>query len=153
MDADEFPDQEKFTRFGETLGLLDDNFNYVPGSVNVSINIDLFEELEAAEGKDRDYWLFMTAVTILHELVHYGEFVNNIKERSKEAGSDFEREAYGKIINTSSGSYKEVLDKWIQRHGLPPLEYFYKAPESNDPPKQRQKKKPDADKRRKKTTG
>ena len=134
--------------------------NYLPGSAHVSINIDLFEELERAEGKDRDYWLFMTAVTILHELVHYGELQNNIKDGSKEGGSDFERKAYGQIINTRTGSNKSVLDNWMKRTGQLPLDYFYinngsnsNGSNSNGSQKHKQKKKPNADREAAKRSG
>ena len=81
-----------------------------------------------------------TAVTILHELVHYGELENNIKDGSKEGGNDFERKAYGQIINTRTGSYKSVINN---------------GSNSNDSQKQKQKqkKKPDADAEAKKRSG
>ena len=85
----------------------------VPGDVSISINIDLFEALEKAEGKDRDYLLFLTAVTILHEYVHYGYIENKVQNDAVEEGYDFERDAYGKVIDRKN--HREVLDKWLEK--------------------------------------
>lgn len=55
-------------------------------------------ELENAKGKDRDYMLFLVAVTILHESVHYRNFNNGLVEGG-ETGNDFGKDVYGKVIN------------------------------------------------------
>ena len=154
---------EKFAVLGQTMGLLDGDLNYLPGSAHTSINIDLFEALEVAEGKDRDYLLFMTAVTILHELVHYGVLENNLTTESDEEGNAFEMEAYGKVIKMSNGTHKEVLDKWLQRKGRNSgssgsIElYFYNsgsvAANSNNNSSTRKRKKEDADKKAAKRSG
>jgi RHS repeat-associated protein len=81
----------------------------------LAINIDYVAELEKATGKDRDYMLFFVAVTILHESVHFGWHVNKLTTMSEE-GEDFEKEAYGKVIRISTGTHKEVLDKWLQNN-------------------------------------
>jgi hypothetical protein len=89
---------------------VDGKLRYVPGSAQININIDLFEDLEAATGKDRDYMLFITAVTILHELVHYGYNVNELTTDTKEEGNDFEKEVYGEVVKLNN--YKRIMDKW-----------------------------------------
>ena len=86
----------------------------IPGDISLSVNIDLFEALEKAEGKDKDYLLFLTAVTILHEFVHYGYIENRLDNDAIEEGYDFEREVYGQVINRSN--YKQALDDWLKKH-------------------------------------
>ena len=84
----------------------------VPGNTSIVINMDLFESLEQAEGRDIDYALFLLAVTILHEYVHSGYIDNQIMNDALEEGYDFEREAYGQVM--SSDVYKQVVDDWLK---------------------------------------
>jgi len=82
------------------------------GGPSLLINVDLLAELEQAQGRDRDYMLFLVAVTILHESVHYGYFRNGLTDEGEE-GNDFERDAYGEIINKKS--YKRIMDNWLNQ--------------------------------------
>jgi RHS repeat-associated protein len=123
------------------------------------ININMFEELEKAEVKDKEYWLFLIAVTILHESVHYGYNENSLKTRTKEEGEDFEKDAYGKVIKMDN--YRQVLDQWKGRqsggsNGLSDLMYLMSQGGnggSNNNSTDRKKKKPDADKQAAKRSG
>lgn len=47
---------------------------------SMDIDVDLIENLENATGRDRDYLLFLTAVTILHKLVHIGDRDNEVTD-------------------------------------------------------------------------
>jgi hypothetical protein len=130
------------------------------------INIDLFEALEKAEGKDRDYWLFLIAVTILHETVHYGYIQNGLTTETEEEGNDFEMDAYGEIIKERTGSYKRVMDEWLKRQETrrsssssnsgTGIEIFWIPninSNTNTTSGNSKKKKPDADKEAKKRSG
>lgn len=77
------------------------------------INMELFEELEKAEGRDRDYWLFLIAVTILHETVHYGYIQNGLTTETLEEGNDFEKNAYGEVVKMKN--YKRIMDQWLEK--------------------------------------
>jgi RHS repeat-associated protein len=154
---------DKFSELGKTLGLMDGNYNYIPGSAYITINEDLFEDLEVAKGKDRDYLLFVTAVTILHELVHYGYLENNLKTQTDEEGNDFEKDAYGKVIRMSTGTHKEVFNNWQKRNGpgnggsSGSIDlYFYNSSGSTNSgggSSNKKKKKPDADREASKRSG
>jgi RHS repeat-associated protein len=126
------------------------------------ININMFEELEKAEVKDKEYWLFLIAVTILHESVHYGYNENSLKTKTREEGEDFEKDAYGKVIKMDN--YRQVLDQWKTRqsggsNGLSDLMYLMMSQGSNsgsgnsNSSNGRKKKKPDADKEAAKRSG
>ncbi len=86
----------------------------VKGATYMGINVDLVEELQSAKGMDRDYLLFLTAVTILHEYVHNG-YVENELTAEGEEGNNFERKAYGEVVRYSTGNYKTILDQWLNR--------------------------------------
>jgi|GEM_PF-968455 len=82
----------------------------------LNIDVDLVEALENAKGRDRDYLLFLVAVTILHEYTHYGDDQDGIDYKGKigegEEGNAFEIEAYGKFI--SKPEAEKLIDKYIQ---------------------------------------
>ena len=86
----------------------------VPGDISLAVDMDLFEALEKAEGADRDQILFLTAVTILHEFVHYGYIDNELDNGAIEEGYDFERDVYGQVINRSSS--KKVIRDWLKKY-------------------------------------
>jgi RHS repeat-associated protein len=127
----------------------------------LKINIDLFEALEKAEGKDRDYWLFLIAVTILHETVHYGYIQNGLTTETEEEGNDFEMDVYGELIKERTGSHKRVMDEWLKRQEIrrsssssgPGLEFFWIPSNTSTTTSRKSKKEPDADRKSSKRSG
>jgi len=150
---------EKLSILGETNALMNGYGEHIPGTAIIGINIDLFEGLEAANGRDRDYWLFLAAVTILHEFVHYGYLENKVMTKTEEEGEDFEKDAYGKIIKMDrkddhgnvikKGNFKEVLDQWL----LLQNNDGGSSNSNSSNSKRKGKKEGDADKKRAKESG
>ena len=76
------------------------------GSEELRIDADLVNLLEYSDENLADVYLFLTGVTILHELTHYGvdktgygySDINTLK--AAEHGNFFEKSAYGEIINS-----------------------------------------------------
>ena len=80
---------------GDRYGYFDPNKN----SETLNIDEEIVKELESAEGFDADIYLFLTAVTILHESAHYGDdLAGNPEGNKREDGNEFEKRAYGKVI-------------------------------------------------------
>lgn len=86
------------------------------GSSTLNIDVDLVNALEKAKGKDRDYLLFLVAVTILHEYVHYGDDQDGVDYTgavgSGEEGNAFEIMAYGKVIGKKES--KDLINKYLE---------------------------------------
>jgi RHS repeat-associated protein len=81
-------------------------------STIIDLDVDLVEKLENAKGRDVDYYLFVVASTILHELTHYGEDRgDNVKG---EEGELFEIDAYGGKVKDKSDA-KPLIDNWLKR--------------------------------------
>ena len=55
---------------------------------------------------------FALAVTVLHEIVHYGRFVNGLDNQKYEYGHGFERDAFGGIINDNN-----LFNNSLNKHG------------------------------------
>ncbi|MEO5976049.1 MAG: RHS repeat-associated core domain-containing protein [Chryseolinea sp.] len=81
--------------------------------LGVGIDIDWVKKLETAEGKERDQFLFLIAVTILHETTHWGFDLNELEKSAAEEGILFERKAYGKTVTTDN--FRQVFDQNQQR--------------------------------------
>jgi RHS repeat-associated protein len=149
---------ERLSILGETMALITPDGSYSPGTAFIMINEDLLADLESAQGRDKDYMLFITAVTILHELVHFGNFENNVNTNSDEKGNDFENYAYGAVIRISTGTHKQVFDNWstrkAQSSGGGQAYYVNNASGSNsDEESPKKNEKPDADKEAAKRSG
>ena len=76
------------------------------------------EEFEKATGMDREAWLFLIGVTILHEFVHHGEYINKILRKDEngvaiERGDLFEKAAYGAQIGGFDAA-KYYINEWIE---------------------------------------
>jgi len=89
----------------------------VSKSTILDIDVDLIDKLENAKGRDKDYYLFLVASTILHELVHYGE--DRGEDKLGEEGDLFESDAYfngnkKKRLKTKDDA-KKLLDAWIKK--------------------------------------
>lgn len=103
-------DVKQLDRYKNAAGL------YPGGGSLFYIDTDLIEAVEKAEGKDRDYWLFIAAVTILHEFVHYGASINGLDySASFEEGEAFEIEVYGKKVSLKDDAHKKILKKWEEK--------------------------------------
>ena len=82
------------------------------GSNELILDVDMVNLLENSDKNTSDVYLFMVAVTILHELTHYGvdksglDYWDVSTLRAAEHGEFFERAAYGKEIQ----SYKAAID-------------------------------------------
>ncbi len=67
------------------------------------LDIDFVNRLENEEFPDQafeDAYLFFLSVTILHEYVHYGDYLNgNNYQYPQEEGNMFETRVYGEDIN------------------------------------------------------
>ena len=78
---------------------------FTPKSNSKTLNIDeeTVKKLEDAKGFDADIYLFLVAVTILHESSHYGDdLAGNPEGPDREDGNEFEKRAYGKVIDESN---------------------------------------------------
>jgi len=86
------------------------------GSSTLNVDVDLVNALEKAKGKDRDYLLFLVAVTILHEYVHYGDDQDGVDYTgalgSGEEGNAFELKTYGKVIGKEES--KDLIKKYLE---------------------------------------
>ena len=86
------------------------------GSNTLNIDVDLVDALEKAKGRDRDYILFLVAVTILHEYVHYGDDQDGKDYTGAlglgEEGNAFEITAYGKVIGEKEA--KRLINKYLE---------------------------------------
>lgn len=151
--------------FGPGLKTLGATGGTKDNPADLLINIDLFEALKKAEGKDRDYWLFLIAVTILHETVHHGYIINELTTETEEEGNDFEMDVYGELIKERTGSHKRVMDEWLKRQEIrrsssssgPGLEFFWipsnTSSNTSTTTSRKSKKEPDADRKSSKRSG
>jgi RHS repeat-associated protein len=94
---------------------------YAPGSGSkeIHINQDYVEMLEKMPaGKERDALLFLIAITIMHETVHYGDDQDGKDYTGAvgagEEGNAFEIKAYGKVVNKIDEAKKLIAD-WQKR--------------------------------------
>lgn len=94
---------------------------YTPGvgSKEIHLNQDYVEMLEKMpSGKERDALLFLIAITIMHETVHYGDDQDGIDytgaKGAGEEGNAFEITAYGKVVNKVAEAKKLIAD-WQKR--------------------------------------
>ena len=75
---------------------------FSPGikSNELRINIALVTDFENGKGRRiaRAGNIYLIGVTLLHELVHWGDDQNGI-DRAGEEGEEFERSVYGSVIN------------------------------------------------------
>jgi len=69
-------------------------------SNEIRININAVKEFEAGKGKRvaKAGNVYLVGVTLLHELVHWGDDQDGI-DRPGEEGNEFERLVYGSVIN------------------------------------------------------
>ncbi len=79
----------------------------------LTINKHWVEKLKTATGDDRDAMLFLIAVTILHEMVHYGDNKDGVDQTGEE-GSAFELAAYGQLILDENALSN--VRTWISRN-------------------------------------
>lgn len=77
------------------------------GSQILNIQQNLIENLEKAKGADRDAYLFLVGVTILHEYVHYGDDQDGVDYPGEE-GNLFETAAYGQVVNGKADASKLI---------------------------------------------
>ena len=108
---DEIKEMVTFGR-GPTINVThivnDGDGSFDPGINSTTLNIseDLVNRLEQEEGITADVYLFLTAVTILHESAHYGDDIKgNPEGDDREDGFYFEELAYGKRITR--------MDAWM----------------------------------------
>ena len=94
---------------------------YTPGSGSkeIHLNQDYVEMLEKMPaGKTRDALLFLIAITIMHETVHYGDDRDGIDyigaKGSGEEGNAFEITAYGKVVDKIAEAQK-LIGSWQKR--------------------------------------
>lgn len=78
------------------------------------LNEYLINKLETATGDQRDALLFLIAVTVLHEYVHYGDNKKDNKMEGERVTKNFEMDVYGEIINESNAQQKIELWKLLQ---------------------------------------
>ena len=80
----------------------------------ITISEDLLYNLEFAVGLERDIMLFLTAVTILHEYVHYGDAQDGKHQGpSVEEGLEFEKAAYGKVVTYTTA--QELIEQYLKQ--------------------------------------
>ena len=86
------------------------------GSKEIRLNKNFVSQLDTriGFGVDKDALLFLLAVTILHEYVHYGDDQDGIdyfvKDGESDEGRAFELAAYGQIITRSNA--RQILEQW-----------------------------------------
>src|SRR5262245_30383619 len=70
------------------------------GSEEIRINMTMVTDFESGKGKRiaRAGDVFLVGVTLLHELIHWGDDKDGI-DRSGEEGEEFEQLIYGSVIN------------------------------------------------------
>ena len=89
------------------------------GSKEIHLNQDYVEMLEKmSPGKERDALLFLMAITIMHETVHYGDDQDGIDytgaKGAGEEGNAFEITAYGKVVDKIAEA-KKLIAAWQKR--------------------------------------
>lgn len=69
------------------------------GSNEIRLDTDMVEEFEGGGGlrNARAGRVYLVGVTILHELVHWGDDQDGV-DRPGEEGEEFERKVYGRVI-------------------------------------------------------
>ena len=98
----------------EDLHGLFGKYNRGVNSKMLRISEKWVNKLENSKGFDSDVYLFLTAVTILHESSHYGDDLAGEPDgENREDGNIFEKMAYGEIINEDNAKkhVKEYFDK------------------------------------------
>lgn len=85
---------------------------FTPGSKTVKLNETYAREFERLKGKDSYIMMFIIGITLLHELVHYGDDQDGIDTPGEE-GEMFENYVYGEFIGKSNA--KSKLQKWINK--------------------------------------
>ena len=89
-------------------------FNRGENSETLRISEGMINKLENSKGFDADVYLFLTAVTILHESSHYGDNLAGEPDgKDREDGDIFENLAYGEVIYeyNAKNHVKEYFDK------------------------------------------
>jgi len=83
------------------VGLIDAYGEFTPDKQSNEIRIDtkLVKEFESGKGKRavRAGHVFLVGVTLLHELVHWGDDKDGI-DRPGEEGAEFENMTYGSVV-------------------------------------------------------
>lgn len=59
--------------------------------------------------------LFLVAVTILHEYVHYGDNQDGVQQKGEE-GIQFENDAYG--IKITKDNAIRIIQEWINKQNM-----------------------------------
>jgi len=88
--------QIKITKLASAYGEFSPNSK----SNELRIDTDLVKDFEKGKGTKvaRAGNVYLVGVTLLHELIHWGDDQNGI-DRKGEEGSEFERLVYGRVIN------------------------------------------------------
>ena len=90
---------------------------FVPkeGSDELKIKMDVVLDLENADGIKKDALLFLIAVIILHEYVHYGDNQDGVQQEVEE-GVQFEMDAYG--VEVTEYNMEIIIQEWINRQNI-----------------------------------
>lgn len=85
----------KVTKLTDAVG----EFTPDIGSNEIRLDTDMVKEFEAGRGlrQARAGRVYLVGVTILHELIHWGDDQDGV-DRPGEEGEEFERKVYGKVI-------------------------------------------------------
>ena len=76
------------------------------------IDTFLMKRFQKSSGLDKEIYLLMISITILHEFVHRGDYIKNIN-RPGEEGDLFEIDVYGEDMN-GFDSAKRILERWLR---------------------------------------
>lgn len=77
--------------------------------------MDVVLDLENADGIKKDALLFLIAVIILHEYVHYGDNQDGVQQEVEE-GVQFEMDAYG--VEVTEYNMEIIIQEWINRQNI-----------------------------------
>lgn len=77
--------------------------------------MDVVIDLENADGIKKDALLFLIAVIILHEYVHYGDNQDGVQQEVEE-GVQFEMDAYG--VEVTEYNMEIIIQEWINRQNI-----------------------------------
>jgi len=91
-----------------------ERFGNYDGNV-ISLSVDLLNEFKSAIGSDRDALLFLLAVTLLHETVHYGNQIakNGMDIQGNDKGDLFEKFVYSMGVNRETA--KKMIEKYKEQ--------------------------------------
>src|ERR1700758_5421915 len=93
-----------YHRFGQGQCGVPNAFGCTSDSTQIEIDDDLAAEFEQNSNANLRLTkfgrhVFLTGVTLLHEMCHWGNFLNGVAETDGDAGEKFETAVYGGVVD------------------------------------------------------